>query len=124
MARPSGERYLNLVEALLALLEEGGVPGLRAAWALDLLLQYATATAAEQATRQGAPDAQDEQDALVAALRGASGDTHPHIAALATELVSGSGDERLAWGFRVLINGTLHTPGPGPDIASAPKHPA
>lgn len=47
VARPSGERYLDLAEALLSLLDEGGVPGDRAAWAIDLLLQFATATAAE-----------------------------------------------------------------------------
>ena len=112
VARPSGERYLDLLEALLSLLSEGGIPAERAAWALDLLLQFATATAAEHATRDRATDAQDEQDALAAALRGASSKTHPHLAALGTELLSGSGQARLAWGFHVLINGTLHTPRP------------
>jgi AcrR family transcriptional regulator len=112
VARPSGERYLDLVEALLSLLSEGGVPADRAAWALDLLLQFATATAAEQATRNQAIDAQDEETALAATLQGVSGKTHPHIAALGTELLSGPGHARLTWGFHVLINGTLHTPRP------------
>lgn len=55
VARPSGERYLDLVEALLSLLDEGGVPGERAAWAIDLLLQFATATAAEHASGEKDP---------------------------------------------------------------------
>jgi AcrR family transcriptional regulator len=122
VARPSGERYLELLEALLSLLSEGGIPAGRAAWALDLLLQFATATAAEHATRDRAIDAQDEQDALAAALRGASSETHPHIAALGTDLLSGSGEARLAWGFHVLINGTLHTP--RPDTEPAEDHQA
>ncbi|MCU7820687.1 TetR/AcrR family transcriptional regulator [Kitasatospora sp. DSM 101779] len=114
VARPSGERYLDLVEAVLALLAEGGVPGDRASWALDLLLQFATATAAEHAPRAGAATGEgtraEEWDALAAALRGATADTRPHLAALGTELLSGSGEQRLAWGFRVLLNGVLHTP--------------
>ena len=50
-ARPSGEHYLSLVETLLALLAEGGVPAAQAAWGVDVLLQFATATAAEHAGR-------------------------------------------------------------------------
>ncbi|WP_406335481.1 TetR/AcrR family transcriptional regulator [Streptomyces sp. NBC_00203] len=119
VARPSGERYLNLLEALLSLLSEGGVPDARAAWAVDLLLQFATATAAEHAAGEKDPtDAEGEWAELAAALRGVSGHRHPHIAALGTELLSGPGEARLNWGFHVLINGVLHTPRPetpGPD---------
>lgn len=110
VARPSGPGYLNLLESLLALLAEGGVPGDRAAWALDLLLQLGTATAAEQATRQRAVDSQDEEDALASALANADATTHPHLAGLGAELLSGPGRERLVWGFHALINGTVHTP--------------
>lgn len=115
VARPSGERYLSLVEAVLSLLGKGGVPDRQAAWAVDLLLQFATATAAEHATRDRDLDAQDrraEQDALTAALREVSRETHPRIAALGAELLSGPGEARLAWGFHVLINGALGTPRP------------
>lgn len=115
VARPSGERYLNLVEAVLSLLNEGGVPPERAAWLLDLLLQFATATAAEHATQDpsAGPRANlKDWDALTTALLGASGRTHPHIAALGTELLSGPPEARLVWGFHVLINGALRTPRP------------
>jgi AcrR family transcriptional regulator len=110
VARPSGKNYLALVEALLALLNEGGVPDAQAAWGVDVLLQVATATAAEQSTRDRAVDAQDEHDALTAALLGASATSHPRIAALGGELLSGSPEARLEWIFRMLINGALHTP--------------
>jgi AcrR family transcriptional regulator len=122
VARPSGERYLALLEALLSLLDEGGVPPDRAAWAVDLLLLLATATAAEHATRARDLDARDDKaewDALTEALRGATTATHPHLAALGTALLSGSGEARSAWGFRVLINGVLQTPRP-PAEAAAP----
>jgi AcrR family transcriptional regulator len=109
VARPSGRNYLNLLEVLLALLHEGGVPDDRAAWGIDLLLQTATATAAEHSTRREEPGAQDEENALAEALRTASGRTHPRLAALSSELVSGTGPQRRRWAFHVLINGTLHT---------------
>ncbi|MFE6484712.1 TetR/AcrR family transcriptional regulator [Streptomyces sp. NPDC057757] len=112
VARPSGQHYLDLVEGLLALLDEGGVPPGQAAWGVDLLLQYATATAAEHAVQERAVETRDDWDALTRALRGASGDTHPHIAALAGQLVSGEPRARLSWGFRMLLNGILHTPIP------------
>ena len=112
VTRPSGPAYLSLAEAILALLSAGGVPPARAAWAVDILLHFATSTAAEQGTRHRAADADDEQDALAAALREAPADTFPHIAALGTELMSGAGPDRLTWGFDVLISGITQTARP------------
>ncbi len=112
VTRPSGPAYLSLAEGILALLSDGGVRPARAAWAVDLLLHFATSTAAEQGTRHRAVDADDEQDALAAALLEAPAGTFPHIAALGAELMSGEGPDRLIWGFRVLINGIVETPRP------------
>lgn len=100
VARPRGEHYLGLVETLLSLLHEGGVPPGQAAWGVDVLLQFATATAAEQGTRDESPDA--------------------------GRLVSGTPQQRLSWGFRMLINGILATPVPetdvpGTDIPGSPR---
>jgi AcrR family transcriptional regulator len=111
VTRPSGPAYFGLVDAILALLDAGGIPGDRAAWAMDLLLHFATSSAVEQGTRERAVDAQDEDAALAAALRDAPASRFPHITAIgAAELMSGPG--RLAWGFRVLINGVIQTPRP------------
>jgi AcrR family transcriptional regulator len=112
VARPSGANYLALLEALLALLAEGGVPDRQAAWGVDALLQTATATAAEHSTRERAIDAQDEHDALTAALLGADPRTHPRLAALGPELISGTPETRLTWILHMLINGVQHTPRP------------
>ena len=110
VARPSGPNYLALVEAILALLHEGDVPDGQAAWGVDVLLQVATATAAEQSVRDRDAAAEDEHLALVAALRAISAETHPRIAALADDLVSGTPEQRLAWIFRAVINGARTTP--------------
>ena len=110
VTRPSGPAYLSLAEAILALLSAGGVPSARAAWAVDLLLHFATSTAAEQCTRHRTAGADEDEDALAEALRDAPSDTFPQIAALGAELMSGTGPDRLTWGFRVLISGIAQTP--------------
>ncbi|MFF0742760.1 TetR/AcrR family transcriptional regulator [Streptomyces sp. NPDC004111] len=110
VARPAGPNYLALVEAVLALLHEGGVPDGQAAWGVDVLLQVATATAAEQATRDETVSADDEDQALIRSLHGVSAGTHPRIAALGGDLYSGTPGQRIAWIFRAVINGTLNTP--------------
>jgi AcrR family transcriptional regulator len=115
VARPRGEHYLNLAEAMLALLDEGGVPPGQAAWGLDALLQFGTATAAEQGTREASPDAEDEWNALLQTVRTTSAATRPHVAALAGQLVSGAPEQRLSWGFRMLISGIEATPTPAAD---------
>ncbi|MFE3774247.1 TetR/AcrR family transcriptional regulator [Streptomyces sp. NPDC059122] len=112
VTRPSGPHYLELLEAVLALLAEGGVPDDRAAWGVDALLQFGTATAAEQSARDAAPHAQDEHDALTAAVRNASPQAFPRLTALGTELFTGTGEDRLTWGFHVLINGLSKTARP------------
>jgi AcrR family transcriptional regulator len=113
VARPSGEHYLRLLESLLALLDEGDVPGGHVAWGVDALLLYATASAAGHAApERAAPGAQDDWDALTRALGGASSATHPHITALGDELLSGTPQTRLTWGLRMLINGIAQTPLP------------
>ncbi|GGL64483.1 TetR family transcriptional regulator [Streptomyces fumigatiscleroticus] len=123
-AWPSGPHYLDLIETLLALLDEGGVPPARAAWGVDLLLLHATATAAEHAGRDASPGGRDDYDALSDALRRASGHTHPHIAARAGALLSGTPGARRSWALQTLISGIEATAAPGdpePSSATAPE---
>ena len=110
ITRPSGPNSLALVEAILVLLGEGGAPDAQAAWGVDVLLQVATATAAEQSARHENTTATGEHQALVAALREVSPEEYPRIAAVGDELVSGPPLDRLEWIFRAVINGTLGTP--------------
>ncbi|MET2718634.1 TetR/AcrR family transcriptional regulator [Streptomyces harbinensis] len=112
VARPSGENYLRLVERALGLLSRGGATREQAAWGVDTLLQSATATAAEQSTREHDPAAADDWNATVQALGTASATTHPAIAAHLPALIGGTPEERFRWGFDVLVNGITHTPAP------------
>ncbi|GGS70101.1 TetR/AcrR family transcriptional regulator [Streptomyces cinerochromogenes] len=104
-AWPSGPHYLRLIETLLDLLDAGGVPPAQAAWGVDLLLQHATATAAEHAGE----DPTGDFPALARALREAPAATYPHIAARTGALLSGAPEARLSWAIRALVNGIERT---------------
>jgi AcrR family transcriptional regulator len=110
VARPSGPNYLALVEAVLRLLREGGTPDMQAAWGVDVLLQVATATAAEHSTRAADPAAEGEDAALIGVLRSAPAEQYPRIAAIGEELFTGTHHQRLEWTFRALIHGVRSTP--------------
>lgn len=106
---PSGPNYLSLVDGVLGLLREGGVPDREAAWAIDLLLQLATATAVEHGTPR--PSSRTEVEELTLALQIATSDAklYPHIARLGNELLSGEGPDRFEWSVDVLLAGVART---------------
>jgi AcrR family transcriptional regulator len=118
-ARPSGEHYLRLLERLLALLDAGGVPPERAAWGVNVLLQVATATAAEHSGHARSPGSGTEWDSLTRALRDVPEATHPHIRGLAGSLLAGSPRDRVSWCFLMLINGIAGTPVPDEESGKA-----
>jgi AcrR family transcriptional regulator len=108
---PSGPNYLFLGETILSLLNEGGVPDRDAAWAVDLLLHFATAGAVEHSSRDTSGRASDEFSTLTTAVLTADQRIYPHIARLGAELMSG-GPERIDWGLDVLLAGIMATPRP------------
>jgi AcrR family transcriptional regulator len=104
--QPSGPNYLALGEAILALLDEGGVSGRAAAWGLDLLLLYPTTVAVEHTgPRSKRRDA--EFSALAAKIAVVDAARYPHVARLGDELMSGDGRARFDWAFDVLLDGIL-----------------
>jgi AcrR family transcriptional regulator len=104
--QPSGPNYLALVEALLALLVEGGVPDREAAWAVDLLLLYPTAVATERTSRADPAEAL-ERSALAVQVAAADPARYPTLARLGADLLSGEGPDRFTYGLDVLITGIL-----------------
>ncbi|MEU7044068.1 TetR/AcrR family transcriptional regulator [Streptomyces varsoviensis] len=113
VARPSGENYLRLVERILDLLSRSGAGREQVAWGVDKLLQDATATAAEQATREHEPRSEDDWSAAVGVLRAVDETAYPAISAHLPHLVSGTAEDRMRWSFDVLVNGITGTPLPG-----------
>ncbi|MFE0208662.1 TetR/AcrR family transcriptional regulator [Streptomyces sp. NPDC058985] len=113
VTRPSGENYLRLVERVLDLLSHSGAGREQVAWGVDKLIQDATATAAEQGTREHDPHSEDDWSAAVGVLHAVDETTHPAISAHIPHLVSGTAEDRMRWSFDVLVNGITGTPVPG-----------
>lgn len=106
---PSGPNYLRLIDTVLGLLHAAGVAPRQAAWGADLLLQHATATAAEQGTRDESSDTDSQGEGLVAAVQQAPAERYPSIARVRHELFSGTGEQRLSWAFAALVQGIATT---------------
>lgn len=113
--RPMGPNTIRLFDRALGLLLEGGVAPDRAAWGVDLLVQHATASAAEHSAptpgdtypASFSPDAVAE---ISAAVRNAAAEDVPHIAGHADLLLSGTPEQRASWAIRALIAGIAGTP--------------
>ncbi len=105
-----GPTALRIIEALLSLLEQAGADQTTAAWAVDLLILYATATAAEHNDATKRIDTGDALGPLLKILGSISKKEYPKIYASREQLVSGNGPERFYWAVDVLLNGILHTP--------------
>jgi AcrR family transcriptional regulator len=119
VTRPSGPNYLALVERLLNLLRQGGVPDPQSAWGVDILLLFATSIALEHGTRRKAMDVEDDAEALAQALRQATPSTYPTIAALGDGLVSGTPRARFEWHVQMMLAGMAMTP--VPDAEAQPR---
>lgn len=117
--RPTGPHAIGLYDRILGLLLAGGIPADRAAWGVDLLLQYITASAAEHSVPSpGDADASRQDKAslgeLARALRTADPAQNPSIAAHADAVLSGTPAQRTAWAVRALVAGITATPIPAP----------
>lgn len=120
---PKGPAYLDLLELVLRLLVAGGLPDARAAWAVDVLLQQATAMAAEYGSRgETGGESEDDLAELVAELDGADPRRHPVLLRLGAEQLAGG--DRLArrdWALDALIAGVVVTPRTDEDQPAAPS---
>lgn len=112
--RPTEPNYLHLIDAVLALLDTGGVPARKSAWGVDLLLAQATAIAAEQGTRQESVEA-FEEETLAALVDQLSAQDYPNISRVADDILSGTGEQRTRWAITTLIDGIAATAAPPSD---------
>lgn len=103
---PDGPNYLDLIELLVRLLRAAGASAQTTARSVDLLLQQATASAAEWRAHEQS-DAQDISD-LAATLDRAEAQRHPALVALGADIfVAGSPAERSTWAIDTLVEGIL-----------------
>jgi AcrR family transcriptional regulator len=103
-----GPNALRITEALLGLLEEAKLSTATSAWAVDLLLLYVTAIAAEHAGDAGRVR---PESAVARAFAGATVRDYPRLHAAREHLISGTGEQRFNWAVDVLVQGLLAAPG-------------
>lgn len=108
--RPSGPHFLGLIDAILRLLDAGGVPVRQAAWGVDILLQQATAMAAEHSTRDQSVESGAEEQDLGAAVAEATPELYPNIVRVREEILSGTWEQRRRWAFATLLDGLVRHP--------------
>jgi AcrR family transcriptional regulator len=106
---PTGPNALRLIDALLGVLREAGLPDQVIAYAVDVLPLYATATAYEESlyTAKELPDGGAQ---FVAELRrffaALPVDRFPNIVAMAVPLTTETGeDDRFEFGLDALVRG-------------------
>lgn len=115
---PVGPNALRVSDTAIGLFRAGGVDDRSAAWAMDVVSLYVSATALETSVHQAAGHdeafIEEELARVQAAFASVTAEEAPNIVALQSALLSGTGDERFAWGLEVLISGLLATPPPEP----------
>jgi AcrR family transcriptional regulator len=106
---PLAENSLLTTERMIAILRAGGVPDWVVAYAVDLIPLYVCAVAFEEYVQQAAQWSSDDVEKYVTELaewfRSLPADRFPNIVALAGALTSGDGDQRFAFGTRVIVAG-------------------
>lgn len=119
--RPTGKNSLALFDRVLRLLLEGGIEPARAAWGVDLLLQFVTATAAEHSPPAPmdvvALAKRGDADRFDTDVRGAASRETPHLLAHLDDVLRGTPAQRFLWATRALLAGITATPVP-------PTHPS
>jgi AcrR family transcriptional regulator len=106
---PTGPNAMTLINALLGVLREAGLPDQVIAYAVDILPLYATATAYEESLYQGM-GFEDGGEEYIMELRrywsSLPADRFPHIVALAVPLTTNDGpDDRFEFGLDALVRG-------------------
>ena len=107
---PLGERAMESTENMLSILKAGKVPDQAAAWAVDLIPLFITATAFEESVQGAGGWTEEDVAQYVGGLRqffaGLPAEKFPVTIALAGALTSGAmGDERFEFGVQVIVAG-------------------
>lgn len=107
---PEGSNYLDVLELVLRLLVAGGVSDSSAAWGVDVLLQQATAMAAEYGAR-GQSDHPQTTDELGGMFDRVDPGRHPNLRRLGSALLAGGEHgARRDWAIDALVAGIASTP--------------
>jgi hypothetical protein len=90
---------------VLGFLRAGDVDPQAAAWFVDVVFLYVNAAALETSIYVEEGTTAEAQEEVHETFKHLDPEQYPNMAALATELTSGTGDERFAFGLRLMIDG-------------------
>jgi len=107
---PLGQAAMLSTEKMLAIMKAGKVPDQAAAWAVDLIPLYVTATAFEESVQRAWEWTEEDVTGFVTELRtyfqSLPADQFPLTIALAGALTAGANsDERFEFGVQVIVAG-------------------
>jgi AcrR family transcriptional regulator len=103
---PVEPNALTLMDALMGVLRDAGLPDDVIAYTVDILPLYATATAYEESLYAGKGVEEAEYiGELRAYFKSLPADRFPNFVALAEPLTSGAGDARFEFGLDALVRG-------------------
>ena len=124
---PTSAETMRVADGLMAILLAGGIHPQVAAWACDLLPLFTVAIAFEEAVElqggDGRPRAEQEADAIAmirAFFFALPAERFPHLAAAATEMTTGDGNDRFEFGLSVLVAGLEAASASWPALAPEP----
>ena len=106
---PTGPNAARGADRVLGLLRAGGIDDRSAAWFVDVVSLYINAASFERSIYVEQGTSPEDQGQLLDAFERLDPEQYPNMVALLPELTSGDGDERFAFGLRLMINGLLNS---------------
>jgi AcrR family transcriptional regulator len=105
---PTGPGALRLADRMLGILRAGGVPEDSAAWFVDAVFLYVDAASLERSIAAELDDPEAAIESARERFEHIDPAEFPNMAAMTGALFSGDGDERFAFGLRLMIEGLRH----------------
>ncbi len=100
---------------VIGLLRAGGIPDQSAAWFVDVVFLYVNAASFETSIYATEPsDFAAHHEHVHQVFSALDPEQYPNMVTMIPELMSGDGDQRFAFGLRLMINGLLSTEAPTP----------
>jgi len=112
---PTGPQAVRVAERVLGLLRAGGVDDQSAAWFIDVISLFVNAGSFEASIYLEEGRDHAEIDVVVRdAFARLDPEEFPNTVSMIGPLTTGDGDERFAFGLRLMIEGLLHVQPPEP----------
>jgi AcrR family transcriptional regulator len=112
---PSGPGALRISERVLAILRAGGIHEQSAAWFVDVCFLFVSAASFETSIYLEAGRSHADLDVSIRErFERLDPAEFPNMVSMVGPLTAGDGDERFAFGLRLMIEGLLRVPPPQP----------